>query len=83
MYEAAFQICEEESMLKAYVYACRQYMTKEEYKDFLQKSQVFQGVELCLQEEIAEIDQVMRFSIEEDTLEEWKEKYRKMGSGEH
>ena len=83
MYEAAFQICEEESMLKAYVYACRQYMTKEEYKDFLQKSQVFQGVELCLQEEIAELDQVMRFSIEEDTLEEWKEKYRKMGSGEN
>ena len=83
MYEAAFQICEEETMLKAYIYACRQYMSKEEYKMLLQKSQVFQGVELCLQEEIAELDRVMKFSIEEDTLEEWKEKYRKMGSGEH
>ena len=68
IYESAFQICEEESMLKAYIYACRQYMPTEEYKVLLQKSQVFQGVEICLQEEIAELDQVMKFSLEEDTL---------------
>ena len=83
MYEAAFQICEEEAMLKAYIYACRQYMPTEEYKVLLQKSQVFQGVEICLQEEIAELDQVMKFSLEEDTLEEWKEGYRRMGTGEY
>lgn len=82
MYEAAFQICEEESMLKAYIYACRQYMPSEEYKVLLQKSQVFQGVEMCLQEEIAELDQKMKFSMEEDTLEEWKDEYRRMGTGE-
>lgn len=83
MYEAAFQICEEESMLKAYIYACRQYMPAEEYKMLLQKSQVYQGVEMRLQEEIAELDQVMKFSMEEDALDEWKDEYRRMGTGEN
>ena len=36
MYEAAFQICEEESMLRAYLYACRKHMTGEEYMGLLQ-----------------------------------------------
>lgn len=82
MYEAAFQICEEEAMLKAYIYACRQYMPREEYKRLLEKSQVYQSVEIRLQEEIAGIDQNMKFSLEEDTLEQWKEQYRRMGTGE-
>lgn len=82
MYEAAFQICEEEAMLKAYIYACRQYMPREEYKRLLERSQVYQSVEIRLQEEIAEIDQNMKFSLEEDTLEQWKEQYRRMGTGE-
>ena len=82
MYEAAFQICEEEAMLKAYIYACRQYMPREEYKSLLERSQVYQSVEIRLQEEISEIDQNMKFSLEEDTLEQWKEKYRRMGTGE-
>ncbi len=82
MYEAAFQICEEEAMLKAYIYACRQYMSKEEYRLFLQRSPVYQGVELSLQEEIAEMDSHMRFSVDKDALEQWKGEYRRMGTGE-
>ena len=82
MYENAFQICEEESMLKAYLYACRQYMSKEEYRNLLQKSQIYQGIDTMLQEEILEIEQNMKYSIEEDSLQSWKEQYRKMGSGE-
>ncbi len=82
MYEAAFQICEEESMLKAYIYACYRYMPKEEYKALLQKSQIYQGIDLWLHEEMNEIDQRLKFSLEDDTLELWKEQYRKVGTGE-
>ena len=64
-------------MLKAYIYACYRYMSSEEYKMLLQKSQVYQGIDMRLREEIAEIEQKMRFSPEEDTLEKWKEQYRK------
>ncbi len=82
MYEAAFQICEEETMLKAYLYACRQYMTKEEYQNLLQMSKLYQSMEIHLQEEVAQISANTRISLEEDTLEKWKEQYRRMGTGE-
>lgn len=82
MYETAFQICEEESMLKAYLYACYRYMPENEYKSLLQKSQVYQGIDLLLKEDIQEVEQKMKFSFEEDTLERWAEQYRKAGTGE-
>ena len=56
MYESAFQICEEESMLKAYLYACYRYLPKQEYEELLQKSQVYQGVDNLIQEEIEELE---------------------------
>ena len=82
MYEAAFQICEEKSMLKAYIYACYRYMSKEEYNTLLQKSRVYQEMDACIKEEIFSIDSKMKFSLDEDTLEQWKEQYRRMGTGE-
>ena len=82
MYETAFQICEEESMLKAYLYACYRYMPAKDYEALLRKSQVYQGIDSWLQEEIAEIEKKLKFSMEDDTLEKWKENYRRVGTGE-
>ena len=39
--QSAFQICEEKSMLYAYIYCCRQYMTDEEYEEFLTDHEIF------------------------------------------
>lgn len=82
MYESAFQICEEESMLKAYLYACYRYLPKQEYEELLQKSQVYQGVDNLIQEEIEELEGKLKFSMTEDTLDKWKENYRRVGTGE-
>jgi len=82
MYEAAFQICEEESMLKAYVYACSKYMSESEYKRFIGKSQIYSNIDAVLKEEINEVDMKLRFSLEKDTLKQWKEQYRRVGTGE-
>lgn len=82
MYEAAFQICEEESMLKAYIYACSKYMSKEEYKEFIQKSQIYEQFDALIKKEINEAEQKLRFSMENDTLDKWKEHYRRIGTGE-
>lgn len=82
MYEAAFQICEEESMLKSYLYACYRYMTSEEYQTLLRKSQVYQALNIEIQEELSEIEKKTCFSMQEDTLEQWKEQYRRIGIGE-
>ncbi len=82
MYETAYQICEDKNMLKAYVYACLRYMSEKEYEALLQKSQVYKEIDLLLKEELQEAEQSLKFSFQEDTLEKWKEQYRKTGSGE-
>ena len=82
MYEAAFQICEEESMLKAYLYACRKYMNGEMYMTLLQKSSIYQVVDNELTDEIAEIEGRIKVLQYEDTLENWKNQYRRISTGE-
>ena len=82
MYEAAFQICEEESMLRAYLYACRKYMTGEEYMRLLQRSSVYQTVDSTLQGKVAEIEGRIKVLQYEDTLENWKNQYRRISTGE-
>ena len=82
MYEAAFQICEEESMLKAYLYACRKYMNREEYVELLQKSQIYQMVDQELSETIVEIESRVKVLQYEDTLPNWKNQYRRISMGE-
>ena len=82
MYEAAFQICEEETMLKAYLYACRKYMRGEEYMALLQKSQIYQATDIELTTEIAEIEGRIKVLQYEDTLENWKNQYRRISTGE-
>lgn len=82
MYEAAFQICEEESMLRAYLYACSKYMKQKDYEELLNRSRVYQEMNVDIQEILKEIEEKMLFSMKEDTLELWKEEYRKIGTGE-
>ena len=82
MYETAFQICEEPSMLKAYLYACRQYMNGEEYTKLLRRSTLYQEMELQLFEEITMIEESVQTLQYEDTLEQWKTQYRRISTGE-
>ncbi len=82
MYEAAFQICEERSMLKAYLYACRKYMSGEEYLSLLHKSPVYQTVDGELATAITEIEGRIKVLQYEDTLENWKNQYRRISTGE-
>ena len=82
MYEAAFQICEEKSMLKAYVYACLQWKTAEEFQELLNRSYIYQKVYTEIQEEMQEVEEKLKFSVEEDNVEQWKESYRRIGMGE-
>ncbi len=82
MYETAFQICEEESMLKAYLYACRCYMSKDEYYHLLQKSPLYYSVGELVQKEISRIENSVNVLQYDDTLENWKNQYRRISIGE-
>lgn len=82
MYEAAFQICEELSMLKAYLYACRRYMSGEEYMRLIQRSPLYQKTEEVLQKEIEKVAESVQMLQYEDTLMSWKNQYRRISTGE-
>ena len=82
MYEAAYQICEERSMLKAYLYACRRYMSGEDYMKLLQRSGVYQELEEELGREIETLADSVKILQYEDTLENWKNQYRRISTGE-
>lgn len=82
MYEAAFQICEEESMRRAYLYCCKKSMSSEKYAKLLEKNEIYQLVDQELRNEIEELKKQSRPILSEEMLGEWKEQYRRLGTGE-
>lgn len=82
MYEAAYQICEEESMLRAFIYACSRYMRPEEYMTLLHKSQVYQDVDREIAKQVEKIAGTVKNLQYDDTLENWKNRYRRISTGE-
>ena len=82
MYEAAYQICEDEFMLKAYLYACRSYMNKEEYTKLLQRSQMYMNLDLVIAEEVLRIEDSVQVLQYDDSLTQWKNQYRMQSTGE-
>ncbi len=78
MYLAAFQICEQTFMLKAYLYACRNYMPAEEYQNLLMKSEVHLKLDGETVMEIQDVKEQYQSGSNEELLEQWKESYRKI-----
>lgn len=52
---SAFQICEEQSMLYAYLYCCRRYMEAEEYEELLSDNEMFRETDGYLSEREEEL----------------------------
>ena len=82
MYEAAYQICEDRTMLKAYLYACLRYMNGEEYLRLIQKSKLYESLDEELRREVEEIENQIQVLQYDDTLENWKNQYRRISTGE-
>ncbi len=79
MYEKAYEICGDKSMLKAYLYACRNSMPETEYQALVQRSAVSGQMHLEILEAEQDVYQRVTCTNEADVLEEWKEQYRKHG----
>ena len=76
MYEAAFLICEEESMLKAYLYACLRFMPEEEYRKMVEKSNIYTAMNAALKKEMQKAREDVKGEYTEEMMEEWKAAYR-------
>lgn len=77
MYECAFQICEEESMLTAYIYCCKKYMTPDDYRRLIGKSTVYIGIDRDIEDVIQEKAEEVEVQASRELLEKWQQKYRK------
>lgn len=77
MYEAAYQICEDEKMLKAYLYTCYRYMSKEEYQILLSKSDIYRRLDIDMQQKIAKAEASTKVYQSGNIIEGWREQYRK------
>ncbi len=75
-YREAYQICEEESMLKAYVYCKRKTMSREEFKQLLSENSLYAGMDAQLRKDIRNARRSEDMDLPPEELETWKNEYR-------
>lgn len=77
MYERAYKICEDKSMLEGYLYACYRYMPSDEYQKMIMSSEVFLQVDNRLAEKIAKVKENTEVPASREIFEQWKKEYRR------
>ena len=77
-YAAAYQICEDYEMVKAYLYACRQYMSAEEYHLLLAENDLFKVADKEISAKIHEVEEVPEKQSDDELLNLWKNAYREI-----
>ncbi len=75
-YAAAYQICNDYDMIRAYIYACRQYMTAEEYHLLLAENDLFKVADKENSKLIQSIEDSVPEQYDADQLVKWKNSYR-------
>lgn len=78
MYEKAYRICEDEDMLKAYLYTCRKIYPKEQYTKMLSGNSAYLTTNARLREDLEEIKKGMKLSVDESKIDLWKREYRRI-----
>lgn len=77
MYEKAYEICEDNSMLEGYLYASYRYLSGAEYQKMIMSSTVLLEVDNRLAEKIAIKKKMQDRDTSKETFEQWKREYRK------
>lgn len=77
MYDRAYQICEDRSLLKPYLYASYKYMSMEEYHILLTKHEEYIEINAQMRQECDEVIQNLQVEPSARLLEKWKHQYRR------
>lgn len=77
-YQEAYKICEEQELLKAYLYSCYRAMPNEEYEKLLSGNPILSNLDTELKEQIERTKKEIGLEISEEKLEEWKKDYRRI-----
>lgn len=77
MYEKAYKICEDNSMLEGYLYACYKYQSFDEYQKMLTESDLLAEVDEKLKEKITQTSENISIQPSRQLLEQWISDYRR------
>lgn len=77
MYRQAYEICQDETMLTAYIYACSRYMQEDEYRKLLEENPSYSRTADRVEQMIEEKESRMKEEAAPEILEKWKHQYRR------
>ncbi len=77
-YSAAYQICDDYEMVRAYIYACRQYMSAEEYHLLLAEKDLFKVADKENAAAISAVEESVPEHIDDSVINDWKKTYREI-----
>jgi len=77
MYDRAYQITEDEKLLRPYLYASYKYMSMEEYHILLTKNSKYMETNIRMRQELEDIREGIRLEMNDELLEKWKRQYRR------
>ena len=78
MYDRAYQICEDKTLLKPYLYASYKYMSLEEYHILLTKHEEYVAINAKMRQEIEDVKNTFQMEITESSMDQWKRQYRRI-----
>lgn len=81
MYDAAYRICEEPEMLKAYLYCCYRAMPEDKYVKMLSGNSAYLSMDSIMKEKMRQIRQEIDPDMPDERLEQWKREYRRIDKG--
>ena len=77
MYNKAFLICGDMTMLEPYLYASYKYMSMEEYHILMTKSETYIEINAQMRQKYADIRDSIGKDYTNEDLENWKYQYRR------
>lgn len=77
MYDRAYQICQDEALLKPYLYASYKYMSMEEFHILLTKHDEYVLVNAQMRTEMETVKSHVHIDPETEMLEKWKRRHRR------
>ena len=77
MYDRAYQMCGDKTLIKPYLYASYRYMSLEEYHILITKNEEYMEINAQMRREIDEVKKNMPEEVDPGMLEKWKRQHRR------
>lgn len=78
MYQEAYRICEDNDILKAYLYSCYRAFPEEQYVKMLSGNPVYLSMDSLLKEEMKRLRKQVDMDVKEEEYARWKKEYRRI-----